>query len=209
MSNSDNTLVELGFSRLAALVVDVYKVKPNRNMDTMLRRIGKLTEETGEVMEAFLGATSPHNFKAKSWADFHEELVDCLIVSIDLCLTPTPGIRAEDRLSLVLGYVKNLRNIHFSDGDLRLPNEDDFLKRFLLHAPKAISKLTDELVICLADKHIARDHLWNEQRQIFFWFFQFVMTQTPGRRDTSFVSLADIAALKMDKWVNGKKGEDA
>ncbi|MCK9531856.1 MAG: MazG-like family protein [Gammaproteobacteria bacterium] len=55
------------------------------------RRVTKLSEETGEVSEAFLSVTSESNGKNKTFEDVREEAVDSAIVALDIALTKFPG----------------------------------------------------------------------------------------------------------------------
>lgn len=65
-----------------------------RNSDTTFknldRKMIKLSEEVGELAEAYLGITSDWNFKNKTEDDFKEEAVDVLLVIFDILLTQTP-----------------------------------------------------------------------------------------------------------------------
>lgn len=64
---------------------------PTRSFANFSRRLHKLTEEFGEVSEAYLGITSDYNPKAKTVDDLREELADLLIVAGDLFSTRLPG----------------------------------------------------------------------------------------------------------------------
>ena len=68
----------------------VQQANKRRNHQNFARRHIKLSEEYGEVSEAYLSVTSPSNAKGKTWDDVREELADCLIVTLDLILTPLP-----------------------------------------------------------------------------------------------------------------------
>jgi len=61
-----------------------------RNFANFHRRTIKLMEELGELSEAYLNVTSASNGKGLSYFDIREEAVDCVIVAVDLALTPTP-----------------------------------------------------------------------------------------------------------------------
>lgn len=67
----------------------VEDVNPNRSPNNVSRRLLKILEELGESAEAYLGVTSTHNYKNKSWDDLREEAVDTLIVLVDVALTDT------------------------------------------------------------------------------------------------------------------------
>lgn len=69
---------------------------PQRNFDNIHRRILKLTEETGEVAEAYLYSTSSHNKKNKSFMDIREEAVDAAIVAMCIAMTPHPTQEDSD-----------------------------------------------------------------------------------------------------------------
>ncbi len=71
----------------------IFDANPRRNPDerNVLRRIVKLNEETGEVSEAYLGATSEANLKGKTWDDVIEELADTIIVAADIVFTDFQG----------------------------------------------------------------------------------------------------------------------
>lgn len=68
----------------------VQKTNQNRSHKNLIRRILKLSEEMGEVAEAYLNVTSKDNGKEKTWDDVREELVDVLVVVCDVVLTPMP-----------------------------------------------------------------------------------------------------------------------
>ena len=70
------------------LLAAVWAANPDRCEATLARRLIKLSEELGEVSEAYLNVTSGSNAKAKSWDDFREELIDLMIVTMDCLLTP-------------------------------------------------------------------------------------------------------------------------
>jgi NTP pyrophosphatase (non-canonical NTP hydrolase) len=72
------------------LVHAIWMASRERNFDNIHRRMIKLMEELGEASEAYLNATSATNGKGKTFADVREELADCVIVAVDLALTPTP-----------------------------------------------------------------------------------------------------------------------
>lgn len=65
----------------------VEEVNPKRSKETVSRRLHKLTEEVGEVAEAYLSTTSPTNLKGKTEEDILEESVDCAIMALDIALT--------------------------------------------------------------------------------------------------------------------------
>jgi len=72
----------------------------NRIFDTLPRRLLKLSEEKGEVSEAFLSVSSASNYKDKTWDDVREELVDVMIVAIDCLWLDYPdeeGISPDDK----------------------------------------------------------------------------------------------------------------
>jgi NTP pyrophosphatase (non-canonical NTP hydrolase) len=70
----------------------VKQTNPERHASTLGRRCIKLLEELGEVSEAWLNVTSPTNGKGKSWDDVREEMADCLIVALDIVMTPIDNI---------------------------------------------------------------------------------------------------------------------
>lgn len=73
------------------IVESILAANPNRQQDNLHRRIFKLSEEYGEIIEAYLNVTSSSNGKGKTWADVREEAVDLLIVAVDVALTPIDG----------------------------------------------------------------------------------------------------------------------
>ncbi len=73
------------------LLTTVRDVNPNRDFVNLIRRTVKLIEELGETAEALLNYTSAANAKGKTVEDIREEMVDCLVVALDMCLTPLPG----------------------------------------------------------------------------------------------------------------------
>lgn len=74
------------------LVHEVKVTNPSRNVDSLYRRIMKLGEELGELMEAYLAVTSEYNYKGKTWEDVREEAADAVIVGLDILLTATPDV---------------------------------------------------------------------------------------------------------------------
>jgi hypothetical protein len=70
------------------LVDDVAKIGYRRCEANAKRRLMKMCEEVGELSEAILNVTCVVNYKKKTWADIREEAVDCLIVMLDVALTP-------------------------------------------------------------------------------------------------------------------------
>ena len=66
----------------------------------MIRRIGKLAEEYGELWEAYLNVTSAHNGKGKTWDDVREEGIDVAIVALDIVATrlPTDEGKTEEEM---------------------------------------------------------------------------------------------------------------
>lgn len=87
------------------IIKKVQKANPGRCVGNIERRMLKNMEEVGEAAEAVLGATSPNNYKNKTWADVREELVDSLILNLDILLTPMPDqppkMTNEDRIEMV------------------------------------------------------------------------------------------------------------
>lgn len=73
----------------------VHAANPDRHDRTLARRLIKLSEELGEVSEAYLSVTSENNAKGKTWGDVREELIDLMIVTMDCLLTRLPG---EDKV---------------------------------------------------------------------------------------------------------------
>jgi NTP pyrophosphatase (non-canonical NTP hydrolase) len=71
----------------------IWAANPARSEATLARRLLKLSEELGEVSEAYLNVTSAANAKNKTWDDVREELCDLLIVTVDCLLTPLAGER--------------------------------------------------------------------------------------------------------------------
>lgn len=75
------------FGLLYDVVVDANR---ERSFRTLIRRMGKLGEEYGELWEAYLNVTSSQNGKNKTWEDVREELIDVTIVAIDTLATRLP-----------------------------------------------------------------------------------------------------------------------
>src|SRR3954469_6426855 len=73
------------FERIAIAVRDA---NPGRNEANLKRRSIKLSEELGEVAEAYLNVTSASNGKGMTWDDVREEIADVLIVVLDIAWTP-------------------------------------------------------------------------------------------------------------------------
>jgi len=68
----------------------VFVANRERNIGTLIRRIGKLSEENGELWEAYLNVTSLNNGKKKTWEDVREESIDLAIVALDVVATRLP-----------------------------------------------------------------------------------------------------------------------
>ncbi len=68
----------------------------NRSTDNVERRMLKATEETGELAEAILSATSASNAKGKTWMDIIDEACDVAIMGIDIAMTKPPGQQSID-----------------------------------------------------------------------------------------------------------------
>lgn len=84
----------------------VYDANLERTTKTLIRRIGKLAEEYGELWEAFLNVTSLHNGKNKSWRDVREEAIDLAIVSLDIVATRLPGDEGKTDEELCLEIIE-------------------------------------------------------------------------------------------------------
>jgi chorismate mutase len=74
----------------------IFDANRERNWTNLARRLGKIGEEYGEVWEAYLNITSIANAKGKSYEDFFEELVDCMVVIVDCLMTPHPDYPMTD-----------------------------------------------------------------------------------------------------------------
>lgn len=59
------------------------------------RRIIKLSEEVGELSQAYLSLTSSQNRKNMTTEDVLEEAVDCFLVSLDIALRAAKWHRAQ------------------------------------------------------------------------------------------------------------------
>lgn len=73
---------------LQAFVTEVARIGVDRKPSNIERRLIKVFEEVGELSEAWLNVTCPVNYKQKTLADIREESLDCLIVLLDVALTP-------------------------------------------------------------------------------------------------------------------------
>lgn len=87
-------------SELGWLYDKIFEANPGRNEQTLIRRIGKLAEEYGELWEAYLNVTSMNNGKNKTWDDVREEAVDVAIVALDIVATrlPTDEGKTEEEI---------------------------------------------------------------------------------------------------------------
>ena len=65
------------------------KKRKAKNKD-FSRRLVKLSEEVGEVCQAFYATTSKKNSKKKTWDNVREELIDVILIALDLLLTEMP-----------------------------------------------------------------------------------------------------------------------
>lgn len=72
------------------VIQQILEANVTRHFANFHRRTIKLMEELGELSEAYLNVTSAGNGKGLSYADIREEAADCVIVAVDLALTPTP-----------------------------------------------------------------------------------------------------------------------
>ena len=70
------------------ILKNIQQINDERTMDTIHRRITKISEELGELSEAYLSASSKNNSKKKELEDIREEAIDVAIVAIDVALTP-------------------------------------------------------------------------------------------------------------------------
>lgn len=79
----------LGFAQKenADTIVLVMNANPDRQTQSIERRLIKLQEEVGELADAYLSYTTPSNPKNKTWRDITEEAVDTAIVAIDIALS--------------------------------------------------------------------------------------------------------------------------
>lgn len=68
----------------------IINIKNNRSHDTLQRKIMKISEEIGELNEAYLQITSKNNYKNKNWNNVREELIDLLVITIDCLMTELP-----------------------------------------------------------------------------------------------------------------------
>ena len=64
---------------------------PERQHIEFNRRIIKTMEELGELSEAYLNASSEHNYKGKTYKDVREELTDMIVMVFDMSATRLPG----------------------------------------------------------------------------------------------------------------------
>lgn len=79
----------------------IREVGAGRSMENIHRRLMKLGEEYGEVLQAYLALTG-NNYKGMTADDLREELVDIVLVSLDLLLHRVPGEEnlSEDELGM-------------------------------------------------------------------------------------------------------------
>lgn len=68
---------------------NINKKRKSKNSN-FSRRLLKLTEEVGEVCQAYYSLTSKSNNKNKTWDDVREELVDVILIATDLLMTEMP-----------------------------------------------------------------------------------------------------------------------
>lgn len=119
------------------IITMVQDTNPYRTPNNLSRRLIKVLEELGEAAEAYLGATSSHNYKDKSWDDLREEAVDSLIVLVDVALTDTkfpnpsyliaPAITTASQNKNAVDVTKMLYRIagSVSSTAMHLSEEDD------------------------------------------------------------------------------------
>jgi len=74
----------------------VEAANPARSYAEIDRRIMKLGEEYGELLQAYLGVTSRNNYKNLQWENVREEMCDVLILALDIIMTRLPN---EEHLS--------------------------------------------------------------------------------------------------------------
>jgi len=77
-------------NKLGWLFKTVFDANRERSLNTIERRMGKLSEEHGELWEAYLNVTSANNGKNKTWHDVREEAIDSVIVALDVMATRLP-----------------------------------------------------------------------------------------------------------------------
>ena len=79
------------------VVSDIQRIGgPERTIENTGRRVIKTGEELGELMEAYLSATSASGGKGKDFMDLLEEACDVVIMGLDIALTKPPGVEMDD-----------------------------------------------------------------------------------------------------------------
>ena len=79
--------MEPEFEFILSYVSKIDVVNPYKTMAGIERKLLKINEEMGEVMEAYLNVTSKHNQKNKTWDEVLEELIDVSIIVVDVGLS--------------------------------------------------------------------------------------------------------------------------
>ena len=83
------------YARLRSIMGPAYDLIRDANIERQdiefNRRILKMMEELGELSEAYLNASSKHNYKSKTYKDVREELADLMLMVVDMCATRMPG----------------------------------------------------------------------------------------------------------------------
>ncbi|NJO61523.1 MAG: hypothetical protein HC836_25730 [Richelia sp. RM2_1_2] len=100
---------EITNSCLGLLYEEIYNAHLERNDVLFWRRLLKLSEEVGELSEAYLFTTANNNYKNKTYHDVREELADLVVMALDLSATRLPGeehLTNEEFEQLQLNTVK-------------------------------------------------------------------------------------------------------
>lgn len=72
-------------------IFDAVKISnPSRTNKKLWRAIMKISEEAGEVAQAYLSVTSDVNLKKKTWDDVRTEIVDVMFASLDAIVMAMP-----------------------------------------------------------------------------------------------------------------------
>lgn len=140
-------------------------------------------EELGELAEAYLGVTSSNNGKNKTWSDVREEIVDVLIVSLDLALTPLPGEVGTGTLDLILDT-------------LRMRPSDDI--------PGLAFDVNRQLSIAFSVFPHSPSIVRGKLNLLAVYAMELSMSTTPGHDGLEIHefmdSLVSLVRIKLDKW---------
>lgn len=177
------------------IIADIRAANDTREATNIGRRLIKLNEEIGEHAEAYLNASSTNNNgKNKTWDDVREEAADCVIVAVDVALTPLFEFnRSETERNL---------NEFLARFDTLTPRDYSNYERLTLQNSALTGKVSSQFLD--ADLY-QRSPVYNMVKAA----IDLALTPLPDRLDwTPEQMLADLEATittKLAKWTSNRK----